>query len=165
MGTSSVTVRLYNAWTSSSDVVQSIFYQYKNDYNNKCYEVQDVAGGATYEDVTIQCLVSVPYAELEIWIEDGTGNVLDADGDNTLWWSCAKPSVSKPSNDVAFVGPLYKGTNERTSIRNKTTNYEELLNTIHITTSEPRGIDGAENLSTFLARNMDPKYTYACVYN
>jgi len=87
--TETVTVRLYNAWTSSADVVQSIFYQYKKQHDTKCYEEQNVVGGATYEDVTIQCLVTKPYAELEIWIEDGNG-VLDVDGDNAKIPKCCK---------------------------------------------------------------------------
>merc|ERR1711865_550889 len=91
--TESVTIRLYNAWTSSTDTVQSIFYQYKSGYNVKCYEKDDIIGGATYEDVTIQCLESRPYAELEIWIEDGTGNVLK-EGDNAeIPKCCNSPTV------------------------------------------------------------------------
>jgi len=91
--TESVTIRLYNAWTSSTDTVQSIFYQYKSGYNVKCYEKDNIIGGATYEDVTIQCLESRPYAELEIWIEDGTGNVLK-EGDNAeIPKCCNSPTV------------------------------------------------------------------------
>jgi len=98
--TSTVTVRLYNSWTSSADVVQSIFYQYKNNYNNKCYEVQDVVGGDTYEDVTIQCMVSKPYAELEIWIEDDV--LLSVGGDNAEIPKCCKQPDATSSPAVKY---------------------------------------------------------------
>lgn len=75
--TSTVTVRLTNSLPVSVD---SIFYNYQeNPFNEKCYEKENVGSGETYEDITIQCLESKPYADFEICIADNGGALVDDD--------------------------------------------------------------------------------------
>ena len=66
-----VTVRLTNAWTVSGDTIDTILYKYKEDeWSNKCYEEKNVDGGSAYEDITIQCMHTVPAARLLICVAD-----------------------------------------------------------------------------------------------
>jgi hypothetical protein len=70
--TSTVTVQLDQVWTSPSFNVDAIYYKYKEDlYNVKCYEERDVKKGITYaEEITIQCNLMSPRANLQICVVD-----------------------------------------------------------------------------------------------
>jgi len=71
--TSTVSVRLTNAWTLGSTTVDNIFYNYQvNAFDEKCFEQEDVDGGE-YAEITIQCLQSNPFARLEICVADNGG--------------------------------------------------------------------------------------------
>jgi hypothetical protein len=69
--TETVTVLLNQVW-DSNESIDSIFYQYNpDDFDTKCYEVDDVAVGSTYTDeVTIQCLHMNHFAKLKICLAD-----------------------------------------------------------------------------------------------
>jgi hypothetical protein len=96
--TSSVEVRLTNAWTSAGQAVDSIFYEYKiNGFDEKCYEAPDIDGGSTYDNITIQCLHSEPYARLDICVADSGGAL--SDDDNAEVPKCCEPDL-KPGADV-----------------------------------------------------------------
>jgi len=72
--TSTVTVALEQAWTSSS-VIDSIYYDYKEDlFDSKCYEETNVELGVTYDTITIQCNVITPMAHLQICVADDITN-------------------------------------------------------------------------------------------
>eukprot|EP00537_Pseudo-nitzschia_pungens_P013068 CAMPEP_0172382970 /NCGR_PEP_ID=MMETSP1061-20121228/898_1 /TAXON_ID=37318 /ORGANISM="Pseudo-nitzschia pungens, Strain cf. pungens" /LENGTH=488 /DNA_ID=CAMNT_0013111051 /DNA_START=352 /DNA_END=1818 /DNA_ORIENTATION=- len=68
--TSTVTVGLDQQWVE--DTIDHIFFSYKPSlFDNKCYQQQNVAGGATYKDpLTITCNVLTPLAYLEICVAD-----------------------------------------------------------------------------------------------
>lgn len=70
--TSTVKVQLNQAWQSSSSTIDAIFYEFKEDlFNSKCYEERDVQGGIMYaEEITIQCNLMSPKANLKICIVD-----------------------------------------------------------------------------------------------
>jgi len=67
---STVTVALDQQWIE--DTMDHIFFSYKPSlFDNKCYQQQNVAGGATYKDpLTITCNVLTPVAYLEICVAD-----------------------------------------------------------------------------------------------
>ena len=55
--------------------MDSILYKYKEDeWSNKCYEEKNVDGGSAYEDITIQCMHTVPAAKLTICVADSDKN-------------------------------------------------------------------------------------------
>ena len=59
-----VTVALTNNWGAQID---EIYYQYKKDhFNEKCYNNSTVGIGDTYNEITIQCHVTQPYATFEL---------------------------------------------------------------------------------------------------
>ena len=96
--TSTVDVRLTNGWTSAGDAVDSIFYTYKVDnFDDKCFEKQDVDGGDHYAEITIQCLHTEPYARLEICVADTGGATCE--GDDAEIDKCCEPDID-PSTPV-----------------------------------------------------------------
>jgi hypothetical protein len=94
--TTSVTVRLYQGWTSASsteNVVDRIYYNYKpSTFNQKCHVAEDVAGLVAYDDITIQCYQSKALAELDICVADN-GGALDPEGDDAEISKCCNPDV------------------------------------------------------------------------
>merc|ERR1711933_451249 len=58
---SSVDVKITNAWTSAGDAVDSIFYEYKiNEYDDKCFEKENVDGGGVVDNITISAFTPSP---------------------------------------------------------------------------------------------------------
>ena len=97
-----VKVRLVNAFTSPEDTIDSIFYQYKpDDFNEKCYEAQDVSGGTSYEDITIQCLHSSPFAKLMICVADLDSNPLSEE-DNAKVPECCHDDLPDDAQVVCY---------------------------------------------------------------
>jgi len=89
--TQSVTVRLYNGWTSTEEEVDKIFYTYKHDvFSQKCHDATDILGSVNYDDITIQCHHMVAFAELDICVVDVDG-ALNAEGDNAQIPTCCEP--------------------------------------------------------------------------
>jgi len=100
--TDTVTVRLVNAFTSPEDTIDSIFYQYKEDeFNDKCYEAQDVSGGSAYEDITIQCLHATPVARLMICVADTGKNPLSSEDDAEVP-QCCHPDLPEEADVVCY---------------------------------------------------------------
>ena len=89
--TTSVTVRLYQGWTSSSSTVDRIYYSYRHSsFSQKCHVANDVIGSVDYEDITIQCYHTKAFALLEICVVD-SGGALDPAGDNAEIAQCCYP--------------------------------------------------------------------------
>lgn len=99
---STVTVRLFNEWTNSPNVIDSIFYNYKQDnFDEECYEEKDVEGGDDYQDITIQCHQHKAFAELDICVADSNG-ALDEDGDDAEVPECCHPDLPENSPVVCY---------------------------------------------------------------
>ena len=90
--TTTVTVELTQAFTSSQLTIDSIYYQYQVDnFDRKCYEKDDVTGGKSLE-LTLTCTHHSQLALLEVWIADAlTKNTLHV-GDNAVVPECCHPS-------------------------------------------------------------------------
>jgi len=99
--TSTVTVRLYQAWTAA-DAVDSIFYNYReNVFSDRCGEANTVHGGTHYEDITIHCYETKPVAELEICVMDN-GDALSSNGDAAIPYQCCNTEVPDDSTIVCY---------------------------------------------------------------
>ena len=71
--TTTVKVRLYQAWTSH-DEVDNIFYTYRESaFKETCHEAEDVSGSTHYQDITIRCYEQQPVALLGICVADNDG--------------------------------------------------------------------------------------------
>ena len=91
--TTSVTVALIQTYTSPSSVIDTIYYQYKeNLFNSKCYEEDDVPGGDSIE-ITIECTRASQIALLEVWMADDVSKGVLTDGDNAIIPDCCYPTV------------------------------------------------------------------------
>merc|ERR1712194_703565 len=93
-----VTVELLQLFTPVAGVVDSvdyIFYQYNvNVFNNKCYEEDNVVGGESITEITIQCTRTSQVAFLELWIaDDGSKGLLDEQGDTAVIPNCCYPDA------------------------------------------------------------------------
>ena len=99
--TSTVTVRLFNAWTSEQEAIDSIFYRYRIDtFDDRCYENQDVGGGDSYADITIRCAQMEPYARLDICVADNDGALRD--GDDAEVPRCCEPDLEPDTPVVCY---------------------------------------------------------------
>jgi len=99
--TTSVTVALFNAWTSEQDAIDNIFYQYRvNDFDDQCYEQQDVNGGDNYAEITITCLQTEPYARLDICVVDNDGALQT--GDDAEVPQCCEPDLEPETPVVCY---------------------------------------------------------------
>merc|ERR1712194_611831 len=80
------------------------FYQYNaNVFNNKCYEEDNVVGGESITEITIQCTRTSQVAFLELWIaDDGTKGVLDEEGDTAVIPNCCYPDAVPKGTPVTF---------------------------------------------------------------
>jgi hypothetical protein len=77
--TSTVTVRLLNAW-SEDDPIDSIFYYYHIDHlHDTCVEETDVPPGDDYADITLACYNYAAFSELDICVVDGNGALVEDD--------------------------------------------------------------------------------------
>jgi hypothetical protein len=87
--TSTVTVKLEQAWMSST-VIDYIYYEYKEDaFDLKCYEEVDVDLNTIYDTITIQCNVMDPTAYLEICVADDISKeFLNLEDDGTVPKCC-----------------------------------------------------------------------------
>jgi hypothetical protein len=87
--TSTVTVKLEQAWMSSS-VIDYIYYEYKEDlFDLKCYEEVDVGINTSYDTITIQCNVMNPRAHLQICLaDDFSKDFLGFEDDGTVPKCC-----------------------------------------------------------------------------
>merc|ERR1712194_295250 len=86
------------------DSVDYIFYQYNaNVFNNKCYEEDNVVGGESITEITIQCTRTSQVAFLELWIaDDSTKGVLDEEGDTAVIPNCCYPDAVPKGTPVTF---------------------------------------------------------------
>jgi len=86
--TSTVTVRLLNAW-STDEPIDSIFYYYHIDHlHDTCVEETDVPGGDDYADITLACYNYAAFAELDICVVDGEAL---SEGDDAEVPTCCHP--------------------------------------------------------------------------
>ena len=75
--TQSVTVRLYNGWTSPHGDIDRIHYTYKDSaFSETCQTATDTLGWDHYDDITIHCN-TVPFALLDICVVDSALDPLD----------------------------------------------------------------------------------------
>jgi hypothetical protein len=82
-----VTVRLYQAWTLV-DNVYSIYYTYRqNSFLEKCFGAENVGPMTAYQDITMQCYHNRPVALLQICVADNDG-ALNLLGDDAEVPSC-----------------------------------------------------------------------------
>jgi len=90
-----VTVDLLQLFTTPTSTIDYIFYQYNvNIFNNKCYEEDNVVGGESIAEITIECTRTSQVAFLELWIaDDGSKGVLDEQGDTALIPNCCHPDA------------------------------------------------------------------------
>merc|ERR1712014_477129 len=106
--TSAVTVKLNQAWTSSSGgkatSVDRIYYSFKeNSFEEVCYEESDVPDNTFYSTITIQCMVSKPFALLEICVADDSNNeVLLFPEDNGTVPQCCHPTFPPETPVVCY---------------------------------------------------------------
>jgi len=100
-----VTVELLQLFTTTpTSTIDYIFYQYNvNVFNNKCYEEDNVVGGESITEITIQCTRTSQVAFLELWIaDDGTKGVLDEEGDTAVIPNCCYPDAVPKGTPVTF---------------------------------------------------------------
>jgi hypothetical protein len=98
--TSTVTVRLLNAWTSDG-AVDSIFYNYKPDFLvQTCVEEKNVPGGDDYADIVLKCYKNAPFAELDIYVADNGGSL--GDGDDSEVPKCCHPDLPAETPVVSY---------------------------------------------------------------
>jgi len=103
--TSTVTVRLNQEWTTSSDSeTLAIFYEYKEDiWTNKCHVKDDVVGSTEVDEFTVTCNVLSPYAHLHICVADNMAaengkDILSPTGDDATIPRCCKAEDIVPEN-------------------------------------------------------------------
>jgi len=104
--TSTVTVRLFQIWTSVGEAdskVDSIVYNYRhNAFMNKCDEATSVVGGGDYQDITIHCYHHKPIAELDICVADN-GGALHSNKDNAeIPNQCCQPGLPDNTPVVCY---------------------------------------------------------------
>jgi hypothetical protein len=98
--TSTVTVRLVNAWTSD-DTVDSIFYSYQVDpLHDTCVEETDVPGGDDYADIVLSCYNHASFALLDICVADNGGALVD--GDDAEVPKCCHPELPPETPVVCY---------------------------------------------------------------
>ena len=99
--TSTVTVRLQNAWTSGDDTVSNIFYNYRSSlFAETCAEKQDVRAGQDYADIVLKCYKNAPFALLDIYVADNNGAL--EDGDNAEVPNCCHPDLPAETPVVKY---------------------------------------------------------------
>merc|ERR1711907_621768 len=108
--TSTVTVKLNQVWTAPVDggeathEMDHIYYAFKeNSLEQVCYEETDVPYNAIYDTITIQCMVSKPYALLEICVAEKSANeVLLFPEDNATVPECCHPTFPPETPVVCY---------------------------------------------------------------
>merc|ERR1712072_203806 len=91
--TTTVTVALQQLYTSPSEDIDYVFYNYHTDlFNMKCYEEENIPGRNTIE-ITIECSRNSQIALLEFWIADDIEKGVLKDGDNAVIPECCHPDV------------------------------------------------------------------------
>ena len=92
-----VTVDLVNSWPKNL-TVDAIFYQFKESmFVSKCYEEENVEGGATYATPTLTCGVNAKTALLDICLADNSGTTCGGD-EATVPACCHEDSDGPPEN-------------------------------------------------------------------
>ncbi len=87
-----VTVKLTNTWADSSSDIDQIFYQYyEDDMSRHCHNNSTVRGGETYNEITIQCASSSPFAMLKVCVSDDEAIM---PGDDAAIPKCCKQETS-----------------------------------------------------------------------
>jgi len=102
-----VSVKLNQAWGSEFDSppLDHIYYSYhqgtdKDVYEQKCEHSNGVDPNCIYGSLTLECLVTVPYALLEICVVDSTG-FLRA-GDDAKVPDCCYPEFPPETPAVCY---------------------------------------------------------------
>jgi len=86
--TQTVKVALNQVWADARDI-DAIFYEYKEDkFNSKCYESNEVATGTTYDEITLQCNVMKPFAQLKLCLVDAEDKSFLSRGDDATIPRC-----------------------------------------------------------------------------
>jgi len=103
--TSTVTVRLNQEWSTSSDSeTLAIFYEYKEDiWSNKCHVADGVRGSSKVDEFTVTCNVLSPYAHLHICVADNKAgengkDILSPTGDDATIPRCCNAEDIVPEN-------------------------------------------------------------------
>jgi len=103
--TSTVTVRLNQEWSTSSDSeTLAIFYEYKEDiWTNKCHVADGVRGSSKVDEFTVTCNVLSPYAHLHICVADNKADengkdILSPTGDDATIPRCCNAEDIVPEN-------------------------------------------------------------------
>ncbi len=90
-----VTVKLTNTWTdSSSDINQISTQYYETDFVRHCHNNSTVRGGETYNEITIQCAASSPFAMLKVCVSDDEAVM---PGDDAAIPKCCQKETSDPT--------------------------------------------------------------------
>jgi len=102
--TSTVTVALKQEWSTAQKVIDSIFYEYNDSmWDRKCYEENDVAGGDSYDTITITCNILSPLAYLEICVIDELSNGILSVEDNGILPKCCHSDNEEFPNENPVV--------------------------------------------------------------
>lgn len=90
-----VTVKLSNTWTDSSGDIDQIFYEYyETDKKRHCHNNSTVRGETDYDEITIQCAASSPFAMLKVCVSDDEAIFGD---DNAAIPGCCQAETSDPT--------------------------------------------------------------------
>jgi len=105
---STVTVSLTEGWVDANLVgssgIDQIFYNYKtNLFDQKCFEETEVLPGTTFAtNIEIKCLISVPYAFLELCLVDDLSHGCLTSGDDATIPKCCEPEVPPEKPTVCY---------------------------------------------------------------
>jgi len=103
---STVTVKLNQAWISPGDEmipIDHIYYSFMEDtFDERCYEENLVEDGTFYDEITIQCDVTKPFALLAICLADDIENELLVEEDNAVVPKCCHPSFPPNTPVVCY---------------------------------------------------------------
>merc|ERR1711904_212725 len=106
---STVTVSLTQGWEGGfvGDQIfgiDQIFYVYRSDtFDEKCYEETEVFPGTTFAtNIEISCLVSKPFALLELCLVDDLSHGCLTSGDDATIPQCCEPEVPPEKPTVCY---------------------------------------------------------------
>ena len=105
--TSTVTVKLNQAWTTGTATttnIDHIYAAYKTSlFDQHCYESNNVQAGTTFEEeVTITCNIMSPVASLEICVADDLTHEVLTVADNAEVPKCCYPSFPPDTPVVCY---------------------------------------------------------------
>ena len=99
--TKTVTVKLNQAWTSTTAIDQ-IYASYKDSlFDRNCFETDNVEEGL-YDTVTITCNIMSPKAYLEICVVDDLGHDVLSEDDKATIPKCCHPELTPDTPIVCY---------------------------------------------------------------